>query len=199
MGFLADDLAGEPQACRLNHREQVDAALQMSLAGGADSPLAGLGTLRPCSWLALPRRRHVVGCGRFAYIGRMTALAAVSRLTRVTQIALWVNAILHAVGSIAMALGLGPQGAAEPITSRRMAAGAIAAIVMFGFVSKRLPKDPALIALPWTFVLCNFADTIYEFIARRDVHDLAPAIPEASFFALYSIFALTSRSARTST
>jgi hypothetical protein len=120
--------------------------------------------------------------------------AAPNKLTRVIQIALWVNAVLHLMGTLGMLFGIDPHGAAEPIMARRAAAAGVAAFVMFAFVSKRIARDPALIALPWTFVLGNFTATLFQFASGHDPHDLAPALPEATFLTLYSIFALRVRS-----
>jgi len=121
----------------------------------------------------------------------MAAAVTVPKLTRITRIALWVNAVLHFLGSLGMILGLDPNAAAEPMMARRAGVPAVAAFVMFVLVSRRIERDPALIALPWSFVLCNFGDTIYEFATSRDPHFLAPAIPEATFLVLYSIFAVS--------
>jgi hypothetical protein len=44
------------------------------------------------------------------------------------------------------------------------------------------------VLLAAAFVLCNLADSVYEFVASRDASNLAPAVPEAIFLALYSVF-----------
>ncbi len=117
------------------------------------------------------------------------AQAAPSKLARVTQIALWVNAVAHFTGTVGMAFGLGPHAAEQSIMARRAAAAGVAALVMFVFVSSRLRRDPALVALPWAFVFCNFADTLFEFSLSHDPQALAPAAPEATFLVIYSVFA----------
>ena len=107
-----------------------------------------------------------------------------TKLVRVTRIALWVNAVLHLIGSIAMVADHGGSMA------RRSAAAGGAVVVMFVLVSRRLEKDPVLIALPWAFVLCNFSDTLLELGLSRDPNGLKPIIPELAFLTIYSLFAL---------
>lgn len=117
--------------------------------------------------------------------------ATPNKLTRITQVALVLNAVLHGIASVGMAFGIGPHAAEQPNLGRRAAAAGIAAIVMFIAVARRLRRDPALIALPLAFVLCNLTATVFEFVANRDPSDLAPAIPEATFLLIYSLFAFT--------
>jgi hypothetical protein len=111
--------------------------------------------------------------------------ASTSSLTRVAQIALVVNAILHMTG----ALGMFVEHSAEPIARRVLAAG-IASVVMFLLVAKRLPTDPALVALPLAFVVSNLGATIADFASTQKPSALAPVAPEAIFTAIYAVFAL---------
>jgi hypothetical protein len=128
------------------------------------------------------------------------SMSAPRTLTRVTQLALFLNAVLHGAASVGMALGLGPHAAAEPHMGRRAAAAGVAGAFMLGFVGKRLRREPRLIVMPLVFVLCNLADTVYEFLSSRDPSNLAPALPETTFLLVYSFFAAallrTSRAAR---
>lgn len=90
-----------------------------------------------------------------------------------------------------MAAGLAPHTADQASMARRAAAAGFAAAVMFVFVSKRLRRDPALIALPFAFVLCNFAATIYDYLLSREPNALAPLVPEATFFVIYLAFGVS--------
>jgi len=117
------------------------------------------------------------------------SISAARTLTRVTQIALVLNAVLHGTASIGMALGLGPHAAEEPHMGRRAAAAGLAGAFMLAFVGKRLRHDARLIVMPLVFVLCNLADTVYEFLSSRDPNNLAPAVPETIFVVVYSLFA----------
>lgn len=119
--------------------------------------------------------------------------AATSKFTRVTRVALVVNAVAHGSGTIGMAIGLGPHAAEQPNMGRRAAAAGVAGVFMMGYVAKRLPESASLIALPIVFVLCNLIDSIYEFVASGDPHHLAPAVVEGTFLAIYSAYAFAWR------
>ena len=110
-----------------------------------------------------------------------------SRITRVAQIAMIVNAVLHAIGTVGM--GMGPHAPERAIFGRLVAA-AVAAAVMFVFAAKRLARDPAIVALPLSFVLCNLAATLGDFATSHDTRALSPLLPEATFLAIYSAFAV---------
>jgi hypothetical protein len=107
--------------------------------------------------------------------------------TRLTQAALLLNALLHGTASVGMALGLLPHSAAEPHMGRQAGAAGLAGSFMLAFVGRRLRRDPWLILMPLVFVACNLATTIYDVIATRD-GVVAPAIPEATFLLIYSVF-----------
>jgi hypothetical protein len=116
--------------------------------------------------------------------------------TRITEIALWLNAALHGTASVGMALGLGPHTADQPHMARRAAAAGLAGSFMLGFVATRLRQQPGLIVMPLVFVLCNFTTTAYEFLTTREPSSLPPAIPESTFLIVYSLFAGTLLRAR---
>lgn len=105
--------------------------------------------------------------------------------------ALELNAVLHGIASVGMAIGLGPHAADQPNLGRRAAAAGIAAAVMFVGVARRLRRDSALIVMPLAFVLCNLSATVYEFATSHDPSSLAPAIPETTFLVLYTLFAFS--------
>lgn len=109
-------------------------------------------------------------------------------LTRVTRVALVLNAVLHGAASVGMALGLDPHAAGQPNMAHRAAAAGVAAAFMLAFVGRRLERDPSLILLAATFVACNLVDSVYEFLAGGDALNLAPAVPEAIFLSLYLLF-----------
>src|SRR5215831_6384257 len=77
--------------------------------------------------------------------------------TRVTQVALFVNAALHGAASAGMALGLGPHAADQPNMARRAAAAGLAGAFMLAVVALRLRRDPYLVLVPLVFVACNLA------------------------------------------
>jgi hypothetical protein len=114
-----------------------------------------------------------------------------NRLTRIAQISMIVNAILHSVGSLGMALGFAPHAAEQALMGRRAAAAGFAAIVMFVFVSRRLRRDPALVALPLAFVFCQLTATVVDFLTSHEASALAPIVPETIFLSIYCAFATT--------
>ena len=116
--------------------------------------------------------------------------ASGTRLTRVTRIALVLNAMAHGLGCVAMVSGLDPHAAGQPNMARRVAAAGFAALVMFGYVATQLPQSPSLIVLPIAFVLANLLDTSFELVASRDLSYLAPGAFEATFLAIYSVYGL---------
>jgi hypothetical protein len=112
-----------------------------------------------------------------------------SRLqTRLTQAALFLNAVLHGTASIGMAVGLLPHAADEPHMGRRAAAAGLAGAFMLAFVGKRLRREPFLILMPLVFVACNLTTTIFEVVTTHEPNALPPAIPEATFFLVYAAF-----------
>jgi hypothetical protein len=114
----------------------------------------------------------------------------------VTQVGLALNAVLHGTASAGMALGLGPHTAEQPNMAHRAAAAGVAGAFMLAVVAKRLRRDPSLIVLAAVFVACNLIDSVYEFIASRDANNLAPAVPETIFLALYLLFMVVRLRAR---
>ena len=123
--------------------------------------------------------------------------------TRVTQVALFLNAALHGTASVGMALGLGPHAADQPNMARRAAAAGVAGAFMLAVVARRLRRDPYLILMALVFVACNLAATVWEYVATHSPNNLAlaPAIPESTFLIVYSAFVasrLRKRSAATS-
>jgi hypothetical protein len=114
--------------------------------------------------------------------------AAPDRLTRATQIALIVNAVLHSTGMVGFFIGLDPHAA--PL-ARRAAAAGVAGVMAMIVVAKRLREGGWLIALPLAFVFSNLVATIVDFVSSDDPKVLAPAGPEAFFLVLYAWFAAT--------
>jgi hypothetical protein len=109
------------------------------------------------------------------------------RLTRATQIALVVNAVLHSTGMVGFFIGLDPHAA--PM-ARRAAAAGFAGVVAMIVVARRLRESGSLIVLPIAFVSGNLAVTIVDFASSGDARALAPLAPEAIFLALYTVFAV---------
>jgi hypothetical protein len=122
----------------------------------------------------------------------MKTLTDVSKPTHVARVAMIVNAILHGIGSVGMAVGSASHTAGEAALGRRGAAAGLAAAVMFVGVSRRLHRDPALIALPLAFVFGNLVSTVVDLLLRHDPGLLAPLVPETTFFVIYSVCAVTS-------
>jgi hypothetical protein len=118
------------------------------------------------------------------------SLKGVSTQTRITEIALFLNAVLHGIASVGMAIGVGPHAAGEPHMGHRAGAAGLAGSFMLGFVGTRLRRQPALIVMPLVFVLGNFTTTAYEFLTSHDPGELPPAIPEGTFLLLYALFAV---------
>jgi hypothetical protein len=110
------------------------------------------------------------------------------RLTRATQIALIVNAVLHSAGMVGFFIGLDPHAA--PLARRAAAAGLAGAVAMI-VVAKRLRESSWLIALPLAFVFCNLVVTIIDFVSTGDPKMLGPAGPETLFLVLYAWFSAT--------
>jgi hypothetical protein len=118
---------------------------------------------------------------------------AADRLTRTTQIALVVNAVLHSSGMVGFFIGMDPHAA--PL-ARRAAAAGFGGVVAMIVVAKQLRDNGSLIALPLAFVFANLVATIFDFGSSSDPKALAPAGPETLFLVLYSVFA-TARVRRT--
>ena len=118
-----------------------------------------------------------------------TATSDADRRLRVAQVALLLNAAAHGAASVGMALGLDPHAALEPVMARRAAAAGFAAVVMLGFVARRLRSQPSLIVLPMAFVVCNLAASLIALLGHGDRASLAPALFEATFLAIYAVFA----------
>ncbi len=121
------------------------------------------------------------------------ALPATSRLTRVTQIALTINAVLHLIGVIGFFVELDPHFAQGPGLARRAAAAGVAGSIMMVVVARRLRQDRSLILMPIAFVLFNLLASGYDFLSSGNPKALAPAFFEALFLAVYSTFAIRAR------
>jgi hypothetical protein len=111
---------------------------------------------------------------------------ATDRLTRATQIALVVNAVLHSTGMVGFFLGLDPHAA--PL-ARRAAAAGFAGVVAMIVVAKRLRASGSLIVVPLAFVFANLAATVIDYVSSGDPKTLAPVGPESFFLVLYALFA----------
>jgi hypothetical protein len=122
--------------------------------------------------------------------GRST-MSPPGKLTRVTQIALVLNALAHGTATLGMATGLLPHSADEPFMARRAAAAGLVGVIMMVLVSRRLTRDATLIVLPIAFTFFNLAATAMDFVATGDPETLPPAVFEATFFAIYCAYALT--------
>jgi hypothetical protein len=112
---------------------------------------------------------------------------ATDRLTRATQIALVVNAVLHTTGMVGFFLGLDPHAA--PLARRAVAAG-FAGVVAMIVVAKRLRASSSLIVLPLAFVVANLVATLFDCVSSSDPKALAPLGPEGFFAVLYTVFAV---------
>lgn len=131
------------------------------------------------------RGRHRNGYAAAMFASERSA-STTDRLTRATQIALVVNAVLHSAGMVGFFIGLDPHAA--PL-ARRAAAAGFAGVVAMIVVARRLRESASLIALPIAFVFSNLAATIIDFASSGDARALAPAVPEAFFLGLYAVFA----------
>jgi hypothetical protein len=118
-------------------------------------------------------------------------MANSQKLQRITKVALIVNAIAHGAGMVGMATGLGPHAAGEPFMARRAVAAGLAGVIMMLFVSRRLARDAALIALPIAFVFFNLTVSVIDLAVTGNLENLPPLVFETTFLAIYGVFALT--------
>jgi hypothetical protein len=116
-----------------------------------------------------------------------------SAFTKVTRIALVLNGLAHGAASVAFLLGLSPLAAEQPIMGRRAGSAGLAAVVMFLFVAKCLPRHSLLIVLPAAFVVSQLTTSSYELFARGDQRVVPPLVVEAAFAAIYGTFIVLQR------
>ena len=109
-------------------------------------------------------------------------LPAPSILTRVTQIALLLNAVMATIAAAGFAAGTLPHAAAQPIMARRAAAGELAGALIFVLVARRLRVD-----------------SVYELVVSGDRSDLAPLVVEGIFLSIYAAYAASHLRARRAT
>jgi hypothetical protein len=112
-----------------------------------------------------------------------------SFLTAATRIALLLNGALASIAVLGFLIGFAPHAPDHPLLARRVAAGHLAGVFIFGFVASRLRRDPPLIPLPLVFVGCNLVASIYELASGGTAKDLPPLIIESVFFTIYAIYA----------
>jgi hypothetical protein len=114
------------------------------------------------------------------------------RLTRVTRIALFVNAVLHLTGVVGFLSGQG-HAFGEPFMARRAAAAGVAGSFMLAWAGRRVAADRSVIYLAIVFVACQLIVSLADLWVGRDPHDLGPAVFEAGFLTLYTVFVLRRR------
>lgn len=120
----------------------------------------------------------------------MTETTRPSLITRVTQVALVIHAVIAMIPTVGWVAGFLPHASEHPLLARRAAAGHLAAVVMFLFVARRLRRDAALIVLPLAFVACNFLASAYE-VSQRGSQEAGPLVPETIFLAVDAVFTAT--------
>ena len=118
------------------------------------------------------------------------------RLTRATQVVLVVNALMATIAGVALAFGLAPFAAEQPVMARRAAAGEFSGALIMLLVAMRLRRDESLIAVPVAFVLCQLLASGYELIKHGTSGALLPFVLEAAaliFYAVYGVIVMRSR------
>jgi hypothetical protein len=119
-----------------------------------------------------------------------SARPAPGTLTRVTQVALWVNGAMTGLASTLFLAGVVPHANESPALAHRVAAGHYFGVVLLPFVALRLRKDPSMILLAIAFVFLNWACSLYELVATRSPDALPPLTFESIFLTVYTVFAL---------
>jgi hypothetical protein len=121
------------------------------------------------------------------------ALASTGRTlrttTRVTQVALFLDAALHALLGFAFALGIGPLGAVDPEVAPHVAATGLVGSAILVFVASRLEREPRLIAIAVALVSLHLVVSLSGLAASGALHHLVPTIVEAGLLIVYAAFA----------
>ena len=92
------------------------------------------------------------------------------------------------VAAVALASGLAPFAAEQPVMARRAAAGEFSGALIMLLVAMRLRRDEWLIAVPVAFVLCQLIASGYELFEHGTSGALLPFVLEAAALIYYAVY-----------